>query len=469
MDDPATILRRIPKIDVLLGQIQSAGELAEFPRPLVAEAVRATVTRFRNALVAGAPLGEAEAFFSGRGYLEHVLAALAALLGRRHVPVINATGILLHTGLGRAPLADAAIDAAAAAARYSVLEVDPESGERDQREVRVAELLRDLTGAGAATVVNNNAAAVLLALTALAAGREVLVARGEMVEIGGGFRMPDVMQACGCRLKEVGTTNRTYVQDYARAIGPDTGLILRVHTSNFRLVGFTHAAAGEELAALAGERRLPLMYDLGSGLLRPVDVAPLQDEPAVVDAVRAGYDLVTFSGDKLLCGPQAGLVVGRAEHVNRMRAHPLFRALRPDKLCLAALEATLLAYRRAPEGLPDLPLYQALGRGQDELFAWASRLAAGLSRIAGVAAEAQDTVGFLGSGSAPAREIPGVAVAVRRAGSGPLELAERLRRGTPRVFARVDEDALVLDLRAVFADELEPLFDAVVAALSVKD
>jgi L-seryl-tRNA(Ser) seleniumtransferase len=286
------------------------------------------------------------------------------------------------------------------------------------------------------------------------------------VEIGGGFRMPDVMRASGCRLVEVGTTNRTYLRDYEQALSPATGLILKVHTSNYRVVGFTHAPAEDELAELASRHGLPYVYDLGSGLLRPTDLPPLTDEPSVQEAVAAGADVVTFSGDKLLCGPQAGLLVGRARYIEQIRAHPLFRAVRPDKLQLAALEATLLAYREAPDCRPDLPLYTALARSSEELQAVAGHLRSGLSRLPGVQVEIRETAGFLGSGSAPARPVPGLSVLVRSKESRPDQLADRLRRGEPIVFARVEDDALLLDLRTVFADELEPLFDALVTALT---
>ena len=419
MHDPATFLRKIPQIDLLIGRVSDDERLAGCSRALVAEAVRSVVADVRARISAGS-----------------------------------------------APLSDAAIGAASEAARYSVVELDPDTGERDQREIRVAELLAELTGAEAATVVNNNAAGTLLALGALAHGRQVLVARGELVEIGGGFRMPDVMRASGCQLVEVGTTNRTYARDYENANGPETGLILKVHTSNFRVVGFTHAPTEVELAELAKRYDLPYVYDLGSGLLRPVELPPLDEERSVQESVSAGADLVTFSGDKLLCGPQAGLLVGRSRWVERVRAHPLFRAMRPDKLQLAALEATLLAYREAPDRLPDLPLYAALARSQDDLRVFALHLSGGLNKLTGVRAEIAETVGFLGSGSAPARPVKGLSVLVRSSELRPDQLADMLRRGEPRVFARVEDDALLLDMRTVFADELEPLFDALVTALT---
>ena len=468
-DDHATALRKIPKIDVLIERTGSAEDLGGLPRGLLVEAVRSLVARFRDDLRESSPAEDPERFFAEKPFNERVRAVIARRLRRRHLPVINATGILLHTGLGRAPLSDQAIAAVSDAARYAVVEIDPDSGRRDHREVRVAELLAELTGAEAATVVNNNAAATMLALAALAPGREVLVSRGELVEIGGGFRMPDVMTAAGCRLREVGTTNRTYVRDYERAFSERTGLLLKVHTSNFRLVGFTSSPREEELAELARRLGIPYVYDLGSGLLRPVDLEPLSAEPAVSDAVEAGADVVTFSGDKLLCGPQAGLLVGKEAAIAAVRGHPMFRAMRPDKLQLAALEATLLAYVRQPDGPPDLPLFLLLSRTQKDLWDLAKHLADGLAKIDGVATEILDTVGYLGSGSAPARPVKSVSLAIRHASLRPDLLADTLRRGEPIVFARVDEGAVLLDMRTVFPDEMEPLFDALVLALSLSN
>ncbi|MFH0945568.1 MAG: L-seryl-tRNA(Sec) selenium transferase [Planctomycetota bacterium] len=468
-DDHAAALRNIPQIDVLIGRAGSAEDLGGLPRGLLAEAVRAVVARFRDGVRESSGPDDPEPFFEETRFQAVIRAEIARRLRRRHLPVINATGILLHTGLGRAPLSDQAIEAVSAAARYAVVEIDPESGQRDHREVRVAELLVELTGAEAATVVNNNAAATMIALAALASGREVLVSRGELVEIGGGFRMPDVMAASGCQLREVGTTNRTYARDFKKALSERTGLLLKVHTSNFRLVGFTCSPAEEELAELARQSGIPYVFDLGSGLLRPVDLEPLAGEPSVKAAVEAGADLVTFSGDKLLCGPQAGILVGRKQAVAAVREHPMFRAMRPDKLQLAALEATLLAYVRQPEGPPDLPLFQLLSRPLKELSCLARHLSDGLARIDGVATEILDTVGYLGSGSAPARPVKSVSLAIGRANLRPDDLADTLRRGEPMVFARVDEGAVLLDMRTVFADEMEPLFDALVMALSPSD
>lgn len=467
MSEPGALFRGIPQIDTLLGRLAGRVDLKDVPRALLVEAARSVVDDVRSRMAAGGDEQALQEFFAGNGFGDAVAGGIRMILRRRHVAVINATGILLHTGLGRAPLSEGAIEAAAEAARYAIVEVDRDSGERDQRECRVAELLAEVCGAEQATVVNNNAAAVLLALTALSQGQEVLVSRGELVEIGGGFRMPDVMEASGCELREVGSTNRTYLRDFEVAVCARTGLLLKVHTSNFRVVGFTHAPTDRELAELAHRHDLPYVNDLGSGLLRSTDLKPLQREPSVRDAVQDGADLVTFSGDKLLCGPQAGLIVGRSRYVQKLRAHPLFRAVRPDKLQLAALEATLLEYRRQGDEFPDLPLYRALRLSHAELRSRAEHLAVGLGKITGLEVEVRDTEGFLGSGSAPARPLAGVAVAVKRPGHKADLLAERLRRGDPVVFGRIEDGWLLLEMRTIFEDEQEALFDAVVAALSL--
>lgn len=461
MADPSDTLRAIPAIDALVQRCATA--LPHASRPLLLEAIRDEVTRFRAAARAGTAVDRQ--WFEGPAFVSAVRDALARVQRPRHEGVLNATGILLHTGLGRAPLCDEARAAVDGVARYAIVEVDPDSGERDEREVRIARLLCDLTGAEAATVVNNNAGATLLALSALAAGREVVVSRGQLVEIGGGFRMPDVMAASGALMREVGTTNRTHRADYVAAMNAATGMLLKVHPSNFRMIGFTTAPTLMDLVELGRSHAVPVGYDLGSGLLRAVDLRPLHDEPDVRSAVETGADLIWFSGDKLLCGPQAGILVGRKDAVLKARRHPLFRALRPGKLDLAALEATLLVYRAHPEGIPPLPLFQALALPQAELVAAARALAARIERDTGARVHVRETIGFLGSGSAPAREFPGVAVALKPAGTSAEAIAARLRAGRPRVHARIEADDVLLELRSIFPDQREVLATAVVAAL----
>ena len=356
--------------------------------------------------------------------------------------MLNATGVIVHTNLGRAPLAaDALAQVVEAARGYSNLELDLREGSRGSRQDHVAALLRRLTGAEAALVVNNNAAALLLALAAIAEGREVIVSRGELIEIGDGFRIPDVLARSGARLVEVGTTNRTRARDYEKAVRAETALLLRVHQSNFRLVGFTELPRLEELADVARGHGLPLLDDLGSGVL-----AELPGEPSARDSLAAGADLVCFSGDKLLGGPQAGIVVGSAELVEKLRRHPLQRAVRIDKLSLAALEGTLRAYLTAPERIPVLRM---LHEDAGNVRARAERLA---SLVGGTV---EETVGRVGGGALPLAELPSFACAVEES------LAQRLRLGEPPVVGIVRDGRLLLDCRTLDDAEVDEVAAAV--------
>jgi len=382
-------------------------------------------------------------------------------------PMINATGVVIHTNLGRAPLPAAAVEAVARVAQgYSNLEYDVAKGARGDREVHLEARLRALLPAEATLVVNNNAAAVLLAVNTFAEGREVLVSRGELVEIGGSFRIPDVLAKGGARLVEVGTTNRTRLADFERAFTPATGLILKVHPSNFQIVGFTEEPELEQLIAFARARGVPLVEDLGSGLLEPLEALPA--EPRLSERLRLGVDVVTASGDKLLGGPQAGIVAGRAELVQRMRRNALYRALRVDKLTLAALDAVLLEHAsgRAQERLPALRMLSATPeelRARAETFARALR-----DSLPGVDVELLPGASAVGGGAAPTLELETTLLAVRDPGRSPDWLAERLRRSPPHVVARVAEGRLLLDLRTVFPEQEAPLRDALLRALSAE-
>jgi L-seryl-tRNA(Ser) seleniumtransferase len=378
------------------------------------------------------------------------------------VPAVNATGVVLHTGLGRAPLhPEAAERMAEAARRYAVLEVDRATGERSRRDDRLSTLLARLTGAEAAIAVNNNAAAVVLVLSTFAAGRGAVVSRGELVEIGGSFRMPDVMEKAGTRLVAVGTTNRTRAADY-RAASAGAGLFFKVHTSNYAVVGFTEEVEARELAALGAELGVASAYDLGSGLLESAGARPLAEilggEPLVRAAVASGVDVVTFSGDKLLGGPQAGLLAGKRAAVERLRKNPLYRALRLDKVGLAGLEATLELYLagRADE----IPARALLLREPAELERAAADLARALGELPGLTARVLKSHSQPGSGSAPTVFLPTHAVAVARAGMSPDALARALRRGDPPVFARIAEGDLLLDPRTLLAGDAERLLAA---------
>jgi L-seryl-tRNA(Ser) seleniumtransferase len=422
-------LRDLPSVDVLLRD----GRLAAESRPLALAAARAALERAREEVRAGLDPGDLVA---------RALAELAAVRRPALRRVLNATGVIVHTNLGRAPLAGAALErVAAVGAGYSNLEYDLAEGARGSRQDHLAPLLRRLTGAESALVVNNNAAAVLLALAALAEGREVLVSRGELIEIGDGFRIPDVLVRSGARLVEVGTTNRTRASDYERAIGPETALLLRVHQSNFRVVGFTEQPRVAELAAVAGRHGLPLLDDLGSGAL-----VETEGEPTPAASLEAGADLVCFSGDKLLGGPQAGIVAGRAELVERLRRHPLQRALRADKLSLAALEGTLALYLDRPE---EIPVLRMLREAPESVRARAERLAEA------VGGEVEETVARVGGGALPLAELPSFACAVEE------ELAAGLRVGEPPVVAVVRDGRTLLDCRTLTDDEAAQVADAV--------
>ena len=369
-------------------------------------------------------------------------------------PVINATGVVIHTNLGRAPVAAPALERVAAIARgYSNLEYDIAEGARGSRTVHAESLLRSLTGAEAAIVVNNNAAATLLILTGLASGREVIISRGELVEIGGGFRVPDVMRQSGATLREVGTTNRTRVSDYVAAVSPATAMFLRVHPSNFRIEGFTERPSLAEVIAAAAALNIPVVEDLGSGCL----VDDLRDEPSVQSSIAAGVDLVCFSGDKLLGGPQAGIIAGRKTLVDRLRQHPLMRALRVDKVTLAMLEATLAEYA-AGRANDTVPVQRMLHLRADDIEsraqALATRLAARGWRVAMVKGASA-----VGGGSAPGVALPTVLLSIERAGESAAATERRLRTLDPPVIARIEHDRVVLDLRTVAPDEDEVLAD----------
>jgi L-seryl-tRNA(Ser) seleniumtransferase len=377
-------------------------------------------------------------------------------------PVINATGVVLHTNLGRAPLSDAALAAIRDASGTASIEYDLERGTRGERHGHAARLLAEVTGAEDAVVANNGAAAVLLALAALAARREVIVARGELVEIGGGFRIPDVLARSGAKVVEVGTTNRTYVRDYANAITAKTGAILRVHASNFALRGFVAKAASSDLATLSRERGVAFIHDLGSGTLLDTARFGLGHEETIQEAIGDGADVVTFSGDKLLGGPQAGIAAGRAEAIAKLRTHPLMRALRPDKLTIAALVATVAAYRDGT-ALETLPVWQLISETPAKLARRAKAIAARLE-AAGIPAAIVVTTSTVGGGSLPEETQPSRGIALSAASAA--RAVGALRHADPPVIARIVDDRVVLDLRSVLPEQDDPLARAVIGVLS---
>jgi len=444
-------MRQIPSIEQLRQRPKMQALEAEFGRSPLIDALRAEADALRSRVASGehAPDDVAES-------IEQALPArLTALALPSLQPVINATGVILHTNLGRAPLARAAVERVAALAAYSNLEYDLDTGARGRRDVHAERLLCRLTGAEAAVVVNNNAAATLLTLAALAAGREVIVSRGELVEIGGGFRVPDVMAQSGAILREVGTTNRTRAADYAAAISDRTAALLRVHPSNFRVEGFTERPAAEDLTALGQRFKVPVIEDIGSGWIAPGPLpAPLGDEPTPRASLAAGVDLVLFSGDKLLGGPQAGIIAGRGDLIGTIRRHPLMRAMRVDKMTYAALEATLQEYA-AGRAAQTVPVARMLSADLEDIRRRARALVDGLDN--NVLGQLIDGVSTLGGGSAPGSALPTVLIAASHTTLSATELENRLRHSDPHVVGRIQDQRVVLDLRTVLPDQDERL------------
>ena len=441
--------RQLPAVETLVQAIQRHTNGIAQPHELLVDAARAELDAARCAIAGGAAAPSIEQL------IDTTIARSRSIAQPSLRPLINATGVIIQTNLGRAPLSDAALRAMREVGMgYSNLEYDLAAGERGSRAAHLAGLLCRLTGAEAALAVNNNAAAIYLALSALASGREVIISRGQAVEIGGGFRIPDVLRQSGATLVEVGTTHRTYARDYADAIGPQTALLMRIHTSNFKLVGFTHETPLCDMAEVAhAQHGVAVLDDLGSGTLLPTAPYGLAPEPTVQESLAAGADLVTFSGDKLLGGPQAGLIVGRATLIAKLRSHPLARALRVDKTTLAGLEATLLAYLNG-RATSDIPVWRMIAATPELLRTRAERIAAAIGGGAMVLACAS----AVGGGSLPGETLPSFAVAI---GGAPDDLARRLRQGTPPVIGRIADDRLLLDVRTVLEEQEETLISVI--------
>jgi L-seryl-tRNA(Ser) seleniumtransferase len=451
-------LRQLPSVDRLLQTSQVDTLIAEHGHDATVEAIRVVLENARQSILAGSDAPSSEALVEG----------VQTHFRVRHLgqlqPLINATGVIIHTNLGRAPLSQATLEAmAAVASGYSNLEFDLAVGERGGRGRSVERLLTRLTGAEAALAVNNNASAVLLVLTALVAGRGVAISRGQLVEIGGGFRVPDVMRQSGARLIEVGTTNRTHVRDYHQAIQDhqDLGGLLRAHRSNFQLVGFVTEPTLAEMAALAHEHDLIVIDDLGSGALLDTAVYGLEHEPTVQESIEAGADVVCVSGDKLLGGPQAGLIVGRANLLERIRRHPWARAVRMDKVALVGLQATLMHYTKG-EAVEEVPVWQMISRPVDEIKRQARRWARRL-KAQGIAAEVIEGHSTVGGGSLPGATLPTWWVALGV--PSPDALSERLRLGEPAVIARIEDNRLLFDPRTVLPGQEKTLLAAICIAV----
>jgi len=447
----ARLLRQLPSVNELLRTPQLQTALSGLSRPFATEVIRQTLGRARQEILA-TPADRLPMQWDREAFLHTVAEALEAARRPALKRVINATGVVIHTNLGRSPLSETAQAAILEAARsYSNLEYDLEQGMRGSRQALLEELLTELTGAEAALVVNNNAAAVMLALNTLAAGREVIISRGQLVEIGGSFRMPEIMAVSGAILKEVGTTNKTYLRDYEQAITSNTALLLKVHPSNFRILGFTREVSLADLVALGRRYGLPVMEDLGSGCLVDLSRFGLEKEPTVQDTVAAGPDLVTFSGDKLLGGPQAGVILGRREVVERLKNNPQMRALRPDKLTLAGLEATLRLYLEEPRAVAQLPTLAMITRPLAEVERQAKRLARKIKQtFAGrFQVDIRESIARVGGGALPQEPLPSRALALTLPPLAAHQLEARLRRSSPPVIARVEHDTLLLDVRTL--------------------
>jgi L-seryl-tRNA(Ser) seleniumtransferase len=465
--EPNALLRTLPSVDDILNADAGVLAIGRFGRTATVRAVRLVLEAAREAIRAGkAPSSQPEALANT------ALVTLTTDARSKLRPVFNLTGTVLHTNLGRALLADAAVEAAVSAMRSAVaLEYDLATGKRGVRDDHVRGLLRELSGAEDATAVNNNAAAVLLVLNTLAKGREAVVSRGELIEIGGAFRMPDIMARAGARLKEVGTTNRTHLRDYSEAIGPKTGLVLKVHTSNYRITGFTKEVGTRELSALTRERKVPLINDLGSGTLIDLARWGLAHEPTVTEVVSDGADIVTFSGDKLLGGPQAGFIVGRKDLIARINRNPMKRALRVDKIRLAAVAATLRLYRDPDRLAEQLPTIRTLARPEAELKAVAGRLVPVIAKALGhdFKVEVIACASQIGSGALPLESVPSVGLAIRPqtprgVGRALARLTKAFRQLPIPVIGRIEDGSQILDLRCV---EDEQAFVANLATLDV--
>ncbi len=464
------LLRKIPSVDEMLSRQELSELLKVHPRSIVVEAIRRGLGKVREEILMREDLSSIEEdLFSFEHLFSRFQKEILLQVRPRLRRVINATGIVIHTNLGRAPLHPLALQQMVEVAKaYSNLEYDLNQGERGDRYSHVESILCRLSGAESALVVNNNAGAVLLCLNTIAEGREVIISRGELVEIGGAFRIPDVMKRSGALLKEVGTTNRTHLYDYQRAIGPQTALLLKVHTSNFRVMGFTSEVSLEELVQLGKEHHLPVMEDLGSGCFVDLSRYGLQKEPTVQEAIQAGADVITISGDKLLGGPQAGIILGKKDLLDSIKTNPLTRALRIDKLTLAALESTLLLYIDERRAMEEIPTLKMLGLSRGKLRNRGRRL---LKRLQGkvepiLQMTLKEDVSQVGGGALPLQELPTIVLSAKSLEGSVDRLEEHLRKSDPPIIARIRKEELLFDMRTVFDEEIPLLAEGIEWALS---
>ena len=468
MNSKQQILSGLPSVDELLRKKHIEEMLKIYPRTLVADAIRAYLAQYRSLILQSKEQELLQGEMSPVVWEEQLLAYIQQKCRSKLVNVINATGVVLHTNLGRAVLSPRVKESLwNISGHYSNLEYELDSGSRGSRYSHVEELLCKLTGAEAAMAVNNNAAAVLLILSTLAKGKEVILSRGQLVEIGGSFRIPDVMTQSGALLREVGATNKTRLADYRNAISENTAALMKVHTSNYKILGFTEDTSSEELAQLGRQYQLPVIEDLGSGILLDLQKYGLPYEPTVQSALKAGLDVVTFSGDKLLGGPQAGIIVGKRSYIEQMRKNPLTRALRIDKLTLTALEATLRLYLEEETAMREIPVLRLLTLGQEELCQKANELYTRLHQIIGKVCtlERMDDFSEVGGGSMPLHKLPTKTIAISKEGMSADKLEALLRSGENPVICRIHKNKVILDVRTVFEDEFDLLIQAVETAI----
>jgi len=463
------LLRKIPSVEEILSREETIELLKNYPRSVVVDSIRKGLQKLREEILKKEDLSELnESIFSKENLSSIFQKEIELQMIHSLRRVINATGVVIHTNLGRAPLSDSAIARIIEVSRsYSNLEYNLEFGERGDRHSHVENILCRLSGAESAMVVNNNAGAVLLALNTLAEGREVIVSRSELVEIGGSFRIPDVMKRSGAILKEVGTTNRTHLSDYKNAIGPQTALLLKVHRSNFRILGFTSEVSLKEIVELGKQHHLPVVNDLGSGCFIDLSQYGLEKEPTVQESISSGVDIVTFSGDKLLGGPQAGIILGKKNFIEPMKVNPLTRALRIDKLTLSGLESTLLLYLDEKRAVNEIPVLRMLCLDQKKLKQRAKRLfkrlSEGIEKYAKI--NLKEDFSQVGGGALPLQELKTIVVSIKPLIFSVNKLEENLRKGDPPIIARISKDELILDMRTIFDDDIPLLASGIENAL----
>jgi L-seryl-tRNA(Ser) seleniumtransferase len=463
MNEKQKLLSNLPSVDEILKSDQGIEWLNAYPRRFLLQAIRETIDIKRQEIIEGLTTDLSEEVMMAD--IENIIKRLSSFSLK---PLINATGVVIHTNLGRSILSGKVLENISRVSEsYSTLEYDIEEGKRGKRYVHVKRILREVTGAEDALVVNNNAGAVLLCLNTLAKGKEVIVSRGELVEIGGSFRMPDVMTSSSAILREVGTTNKTHLYDYERAINENTLLILKIHKSNFRISGFTEEVSIEDLVSLGSKHKIPVMFDLGSGCL--IDLKPfgIHIEPAVKDIVKSGVDITTFSGDKLLGGPQGGVIVGKREYIEKIQKNPITRAMRIDKLTLAGFEATLMEYIDEEKALKSIPTLRMLLQKPEEIKLRANRLSKRLKKeIKNADINVMADASRAGGGALPEVDLPTYAVSIKSNTISINELEERLRKGNPPIIARIKEDSLILDARTIRDKDFDGLVRGVKTALT---